>query len=300
MAETATIGGRRLRIGNPDKVMFDAAGVTKRQLVDYYRSVADVMLPHVKRRPLAMHRFPDGVDAGGFFHKQRPQYAPDWVGEVRVPREQGGAIEMVVCDDTATLAWLADQATITLHPWLSRVDDLDRPDRIIFDLDPPDDDFSVVRRAAQWLHEVLDELRLPSYVMTTGSRGLHVVVPIRVERPFDEVRDFARGVADLLAGRHADQLTTQVRKEQRGGRLFVDILRNAYGQHAVAPYAVRPLPEAPVAMPLRWEELDDTRTAQRWTVRDDLTTRLRDNPWHGMQRHARSLDSARRRLDRVS
>lgn len=287
-----------LEIGNPDKALFDDPAITKRDLAAYYRTVAAAMLPQIRGRPLALQRFPDGIGADGFMQKQRPDHAPDFVKGVEVERESGGSLTMIVCDDSGTLTWLADQAVITVHRWLSRTDDLNRPDRLVFDLDPPGEDFGAVRQAAYDLRELLGDLDLPGYPMTTGSRGLHVVVPIRVEERFDEVREVARGIADTLAERHPDRLTTRVRKDQRGGRLFVDVLRNAYAQHAVAPYAVRPLPGAPVATPMRWSELDDTRSARRWTIRD-LESRLAEgDPWHDMPRRAHSLTKVRQRLDR--
>ncbi|RNL86468.1 non-homologous end-joining DNA ligase [Halostreptopolyspora alba] len=296
-------GAHAPHVRNPGKELFGTGDVTKGELAAYYRRVASVLLPHVRKRPVALHRFPDGVapESGteGFFQKQRPDHAPEWVRGVRVERRQGGAITMVRCDDTATLEWLADQAVITLHPWPSRADHLWHPDRMIFDLDPAGEDFSVVRRAALAVRETLDEIRLVPYVMTTGSRGLHVVVPIRPELDFDEVREVARNVADRTAARHPEWLTTEVRKEKRGDRLFVDILRNAYGQHAVAPYSVRPLPGAPVAMPLTWQELERVRSPQAWSVRDP-GSRPGDDPWRGMGRHARSPGKAARRMRRLT
>lgn len=294
--ERIRAGGRALDIGKPDKPLFDDPVVTKHDLVEHYVRVAPLMLPHVRGRPLALERFPDGIAAGGFMQKQRPEYAPDWVPGADVARESGGDITMITGSDAATLAWLADQATVTVHRWLSRTDDLRRPDRLIFDLDPPGEDFTAARRAATDLHALLDELDLPAYPMTTGSRGVHVVVPIRAEETFDDVRAFAGDVADALAARHPDRLTTEVRKNQRHGRLFVDTLRNAYAQHAVAPYAVRPLPGAPVATPLTWDELEETRDAGRWTIAD-MPDRLRGaDPWQGMARRAHTLTRARDRL----
>ncbi len=292
--------GARAAVRKPDKELFDQGGVTKGELGEHYQRVAAAILPHLRRRPLALHRFPDGIapnsGTGGFVQKQRPDHAPGWVHGVRVQRRQGGAITMVRCDGAATLRWLADQAVIALHPWLSRSGDLWRPDRMVFDLDPAGDDFPVVRRAAWAVREVLDELRLVSYVMTTGSRGLHVVVPIRPELDFDDVRELARNVADRTAARNPTWLTTEFRKEKRGGRLFVDILRNAYGQHSVAPYSVRPRAGAPVAAPVHWTELERIPSARAWTVRD-LGSRPDDDPWHGMARHARSPRKAARQLE---
>ncbi|HEX6446213.1 MAG TPA: non-homologous end-joining DNA ligase [Streptosporangiales bacterium] len=301
MAEARVSAGRRtVEIGNAGKVFFDDVGVTKRDLAEYYRAVAPVLLPHVRGHPLAMQRFPHGIGGEGFIQKKVPDPAPDWLGRVSVPRERGGEVTMPVLDDAAGLLVLVDQAVVTLHPLLSRADRLRCPDRMVFDLDPSKEDFGSVRTAALALRELLDELRLPGYVMTTGSRGLHITVPLDRSADFDEVRTLARGVADVLASRHPDSLTTEVRKDKRRGRIFVDILRNAYAQHAVAPYSVRPLPGAPVATPLRWEEVDGDLTAQRWTLRD-VPQRVADggDPWHGMGRHAHGAGAGARRLARL-
>ncbi|MBT2405235.1 hypothetical protein J7I97_22750 [Streptomyces sp. ISL-87] len=183
---------------------------------------------------------------------------------------------------------------MTPHRWLSRADRPDHPDRLVFDLDPPGDDFTAVREAARWTHELLEELELPSLLMTTGSRGVHVVVPLDRRMPFDEVRAFARDAAELLAARH-DHLTTEARKNARRGRLYLDVQRNAYAQTAVAPYAVRARPGAPVAAPVRWADLDDPDlTAWRWTLAT-VDRLLKDDPWQDAPR-GRSLHSAGRRL----
>ncbi|MFC4561410.1 non-homologous end-joining DNA ligase [Nocardiopsis mangrovi] len=307
--EDFAAGRRRVGIGRPGKELFGAGGVTKRELAEHYRRVAPVMLPHVRGRPLALHRFPDGIDPGasgtpGFFQKNLPEYTPEWVRGVRVERMHGDPITMPVCDDTATLLWLADQAAITLHPWTTRAAALRRPDRMVIDLDPPGRDFAAARRAARDVREVLAEVALAGYVMTTGSRGLHVVVPLRPEEDIDAVRDLARGIADTAARRHPDRLTTEVRKNRRGGRLFLDTMRNSYAQHSVAPYAVRALPGAPVATPLSWSELERAGSAQVWAVRS-LPRRLaeladRGDPWHALGRHARSPRRAGERLARLA
>lgn len=194
---------------------------------------------------------------------------------------------------------LADQAALTLHRWLSRVGHLDRPDRMVFDLDPAGDDFSAVRSAARLTGELLDELGLPSALMTTGSRGLHVVVPVTGGDDFDAVREFSRAVADTLAAAHPDELTTAARKKDRGDRLYLDVGRNAYAQTAVAPYSVRALPGAPVATPITWSQLDDPAVhARRWTVADAVE-QARTNPWAEVMRGGRALGPARRRLDKL-
>jgi bifunctional non-homologous end joining protein LigD len=205
----------------------------------------------------------------------------------------------VVCQNAATLVYLANQACITPHLWLSRQDKPDHPDRMIFDLDPWDDDFEPVRSAARSLKKLLEALELVPFLMTTGSRGLHVVVPLDRKSNFDEVREFALDVADLLANQEPGRLTTEQSKEKRGSRIFVDVLRNAYAQTTPAPYAVRAKAGAPVAAPLEWEELSSRSVnSRRYTLRN-MFRRLgqKEDPWEGMGRRARSLDPAKRRLD---
>lgn len=293
-------GRRTVEVKRVDKVLFPGGGgakeYTKGDLVDYYRSVAEFMLPHLRGRPLMLERHPDGIDGPQFMQKNTPEHYPDWISRVEVAKENGTVCH-TVCDDVATLVYLADQACLTLHRWLSRTGQVDRPDRLVFDLDPAGDDFGQVRQAAALLGELLDELRLPSALMTTGSRGLHIVVPLKGEEDFDQVREFARDVADTLADAHPDRLTTAARKKDRGDRLYLDVQRNAYAQTAVAPYTVRPRPGAPVATPLTWSHLDDPDLdARRWTIAD-AGEQARTNPWEGVMSRPRALGPARRRLD---
>ncbi|MEU6664961.1 non-homologous end-joining DNA ligase [Streptomyces sp. NPDC046727] len=295
-------GRRTVEIQRPGKVLFPGGGgaeeYTKGDLADYYRSVASYLLPHLRGRPLMLERYPDGLNGERFMQKNTPDHYPDWITRAEVPKE-GGTVTHVVCDDTATLLYLADQACLTLHRWLSRVDRAggpDHPDRLVFDLDPPGDDFSAVRTAAGRLRELLDELGLPAAPMTTGSRGLHLVVPLDGRHDFDDVREFARDVAEFAVAQDPDRLTTAARKEDRGERLYLDVQRNAYAQTAVAPYTVRARPGAPVAVPLAWEQLDDTGLdARRWTVADAVD-QARTEPWKGLPARGHGLGPARRRL----
>ncbi|XVV38079.1 non-homologous end-joining DNA ligase [Streptomyces sp. CA-100214] len=298
---TVRAGRRTVEVHRPDKVLFPAGEggapeYTKGDLVDYHRAVAPFMLPHLRGRPLMLERHPDGVDGPRFMQKNTPEHYPDWIGRVEVGKE-GGTVRHTVCDDSATLVYLADQAALTLHRWLSRTGQVDRPDRMVFDLDPSGDDFEAVREAARLVGELLDELRLPSALMTTGSRGLHVVVPLTGRQDVDEVREFARDAAEVLAAAHPDRLTTAARKKDRGDRLYLDIQRNAYAQTAVAPFTVRALPGAPVATPISWGELDDPALhARRWTIADAVE-QARTRPWAGIMNRARALGPARRRLN---
>ncbi|MEU7136035.1 non-homologous end-joining DNA ligase [Streptomyces sp. NPDC046261] len=303
-------GRHTVEISRPDKVLFPAGGtrgrtgggtdetaLTKADLAEYYRTAARRMLPHLRGRPLMLERCPDGVEGECFLQKDVPDYFPDWVHRAELAKE-GGTVTHVLCDDTATLVYLAGQACVTPHRWLARADRPDCPDRLVIDLDPPGHDFAPVREAALLLRDLLDELRLPSMVMTTGSRGLHVLVPLDRRTPFDDVRAFARDLADLLAARHPDRLTTEPRKAARRGRLYLDTQRNAYAQTAVAPYAVRARPGAPVATPLSWDEVDEPElTSDRWTL-TTIGSRLDHDPWQDDRTvRGRSLGPARRRLE---
>lgn len=296
------VKSHEIEISRADKLLFPDAGISKEDLAEYYLRIAETMLPYLRDRPISMKRFPDGIDGQSFYHKEVPDYFPDWIETVEVEvKEDSEKQPQVVVNQAATLVFLVDQACITPHAWLSQVDSLDNPDRLIFDLDPPGDDFEEVRFAARVLNEILVEVGLVPYVMTTGSKGAHVVVPLDAQEGFDSVRAFGSDLCDVLASRYPDRLTTETRKDQRKGRIFLDYLRNAYAQTAVPPYAVRPLPGAPVVTPLDWDELDDPDLDSQSYSIQNIFRRLgqKDDPWQGMQRHARSLDGPRQELERL-
>lgn len=297
---TRRFGPYSIELSNTDKVLFPDSGITKGDLIDYYSAIAEVMLPHLRDRPLTLQRFPDGNDAEGFFQQKVSDYFPDWIDTRKTPRadSQGEAVEHVLCNNQATLVYLANQAVITLHAWLSRAPRLKKPDRLIFDLDPADEDFSAVRQAAQNVVALMQELGISPHVMTTGSRGLHVMAPLQGDADFDEVRELAISMATTLAEEHPDELTTEQRKNKRRGRIYLDVMRNAYGQTAVAPYAVRTKPGAPVATPIDLTELDDSQLEpQRWHM-GNILQRLgqKDDPWADIQRHATTLAIAGKAL----
>jgi len=298
--KTIGVGSREIEAANLDDVIFPGPGITQGDLISIYRRLSDTILPHLAGRPLTMERYPDGIEEDGFYQREAPAYFPDWIRRVSVRvKEDDGNQPVVVCEDEATLVYLVDQGLVTPHVWLSRADRLTRPDKLIFDLDPPDGDFDRVRGAGQVLRDILSEVGLTSFVMTTGSRGAHVVVPLVREEGFDDVRAFAQSVADLAVAEEPDRLTVEMRKEDRGDRLFIDTLRNAYGQNSVAPYGVRAKAGAPVATPLDWEEFSDTSThSQTYTV-ENIFRRLgqKADPWEAIAGHAQSLGEAHRRLE---
>jgi bifunctional non-homologous end joining protein LigD len=278
-----------VKITHPEKVLLPEDGITKGELVDYFRSAADLFVPLARDRPLTMQRFTDGIDKPGFFQKEAPDYLPDWIETVTFELKEGRKQRQILCNNAATLAWIANQDCITQHIWLSRADRLEYPDMMVFDLDPPDDDFGIVRFAARTIRAKLEGLDMHAYVMTTGSRGLHVVVPLDRSAKFDTVRDWAHTLAEKLAWSIPDSFTTEISKEKRGRRLFIDYLRNSFGQTKVAPYTVRARHGAPVATPVDWDELDhiNSQTYNIHNVRKRVAKK--GDPWKGMEKHATSL-----------
>jgi len=289
-----TFGRHTVETSNDDKVLFPRDGITKADVIGYYADVAELMLPHLKERCLTLQRFPDGLGQNGFFQQKRSDHFPGFVDRRSLPTAGGDErVEHVVANNTAALVYLADQAAITFHGWLATADAPRHPDRIVFDLDPSDDDFGSVVDCARLLREALDTTGLVPYVMTTGSSGLHVIAPLDGKRDFDEVRDFARAVAAAAAAREPDRFTTEQRKAARRGRLYIDIGRNAYGQTAVLPYSLRAIEGAPVATPLDWNELGRKGLSPRRYDLGNLRRRLarKDDPFADFPAHKRQAPS---------
>ncbi len=279
-------------------MLFADSGLTKRDLAEYYSAVAGVMLPYLTDRPISMQRFPDGVAGPGFYEKATPAHFPDWLDTAVVDTAEGLQSQVVV-NSAKALVYLANQACITPHTWLSRTKALDMPDQLIFDLDPSVDDIALVQRATTVFGEFLHELGLTSWVKTSGSRGFHIMVPLRPTENFNRTRTFAREVAETVAERVPRLLTVQQRRDQRGSRVYVDIMRNAYAQTVVPPYAVRARPGAPVSTPIEWYEVDSV-TPDEYTMAS-VRARLsrRGDAWHGVRRRGQGLTKARHRLARV-
>lgn len=277
-------------VSSADRVVFPDIGLTKGEVVEYYVRIGEHILPHLVGRPLTMQIFPKGVGgSGATYVKERRRHFPDWVPAVEVPRKDKGTFEMPMVDSVDALAYVANQGMVTPHVWLSKVDRPDHPDRLVFDLDPSTDDLGVVRDTALLLRDVLADLGLVPYVKSSGSRGLHVTVPLDRSATMEEVRAFAEAVAADLADRWPDRLTTAFHKVDRGDRLFLDVMRMGRSQTEVAAYAVRGRPGAPVAAPLEWDEVRSFEPG-RWTVRN-IFRRLgqRPDPWAGIDRDARPL-----------
>ncbi len=292
------IGQHDVPVSNPEKIFFPARGLTKLDLVNYYLGVADHVLPHLRRRPFHMKRFPNGVDADFFHQKRVPANHPDYVDDVHVSFPSGHSTVFAIVDNAAALAWVANLGCIELHTWHSRVPEIEQPDYLLIDLDPTSDgQWAFVREIALVVGSVLDELGLRSYPKTSGSTGLHILAPIRRDVLFPDVRRFAKAVAEEVERRIGDQrvATTTWRVADRVG-VFVDFGQNARDRTIASAYSVRPTPDARVSAPLHWEEVGGVEP-EAFTL-ETMPARIEaaGDPMRGMWRNPPSL---RTRFDRL-
>ncbi|MFE0022578.1 non-homologous end-joining DNA ligase [Amycolatopsis sp. NPDC059021] len=284
-------------VSHADKTFYPGEGLTKGDVAGYYRAVADVMVPHLRGRPLTLRRYPDGIEGEGWFQKHPGEHFPDWVRVARVPRRGGGTDPYVVCEDATTLLYLADQGTLEFHVWLSTVDAPDRPDRLVLDIDPPDGvTVGELRDVARRIRDRYEEIGLTAFVQATGGRGFHIVAPLDATAETDVVLKLSREIADSVAADDAGHLTTAQRKDKRGHRIFLDANRNGYAQTFITPYSLRARAGAPVAIPLDWHELGKAHP-DGWTP-EKARQRLarKKDPWHDIAAHAGSAEKALREL----
>ncbi len=285
------IGRRDVKLTNLEKVFFPALGLTKGDLIRYYLDVAPHLLRHVQQRPMQMLRYPDGVDGFRFYQKRVPERHPDWLDTVHIRFPSGRTADFPVCNDDASLAWIVNLGCIDLHTWRSRVDDVERPDELLIDLDPSEGNpWSSVQRIALVVREVMDELGLASFPKTSGATGLHILCPIRPELRFLVVRDFAKALAKEVEGRIDDQsvATTTWKVADRRG-VFVDYGQNARDRTIASAYSIRPTPDARASAPLSWDEVAEVDPAQFTleTMRERVTEA--GDPSVGMWRRKVSL-----------
>ena len=279
---------------NTDRVVYPDAGLTKGDVLAYYADIAEIMLPELRGRPLTIERFTKGIDKGGFYQKHAQKHYPPWIERV----ELGAKTKVLypLCDSPAALVYFANQGGFVFHVWTSRRDAPTHPDEIVFDLDPPEGGFELVRKTARILHDLLGELGLPPFVKTTGSKGLHVIAPLDGRATFDEVSALCAAIAGLVCARHPTLVTTEFYKKDRKGRLFLDTMRNALGATVVAPYSLRGRPGAPVSAPIAWTELE-TITPDGVRLRD-VRPRLDrvGDPWRELRVRPGSVSSAAKAL----
>lgn len=252
-----------VEISHPEKVIFPKKNITKGDMATYYDKIADQMLPFLKDRPLTLHRFPSGIEEQGFYQKNAADYFPEYVKRVEIETEDGVNTQ-IICNNKKTLLYLVNQNTVAFHIWLSKKDKLRQPDKVVFDLDPPENSFDKVKEAAKVLRNFLKKKKKELQLMTTGQSGFHLSYEIRRGKDFDEIKKELRSMAEEVTKLRPDLLTTKIRKDQREGKIFVDYLRNAYAQTAVCPFSLRPNEEAGIATPLEWEELSKLESAYQY------------------------------------
>jgi bifunctional non-homologous end joining protein LigD len=262
-----------IAISHPEKVLFPDDGITKGELAEYYRTIAPLMLPHLKGRPVTMERYHRGIGEDGFFQKSLAKGAPEWVVRIVVPK-MGGSVLHPGGDDERALLWLANQNCITPHVWASRVPDLHHPDICIFDLDPMQDDPASVREAALWLRDFLAHLGLQTWIKTTGSKGFHIAVPLDGKSDAGVVSGFANEAGRHVVRQHPDHLTLEFSKADRGNRIYMDTGRNHPPATFAAAYAVRARPGAPISAPCTWDEVEKGKANPATFRMRDMTKRV--------------------------
>jgi bifunctional non-homologous end joining protein LigD len=293
------IGVHDVAITNEDKIMFPVSGITKGDLIKYYKEVSELMIKYSSSHPVTLHRFPNGISNKEFIQKNVSAHFPDWIPTVKVEKK-GGFVEMAMINNEETLIYLTNQGSIVYHTWLSNQHKLHFPDRMIIDLDPAEDGhFKKVAKAARMIRKIYDDLELPCFLMTTGSKGLHIVTPLSEKAGYDEVKGFARALCQHVATLCPNDTTIEIRKDKRKGRVFLDYLRNAYAQTGVAPYSVRAIENAPVAVPLFCEELDNEKLHSQFYTIHNLAKRLdkKGDPWEGFDRLGFSISRLYKKLE---
>lgn len=285
------VGKHTVEITHPDKILFKKPDIAKEQIIEYYEKISEHMLPFMFDRPVMMHRFPDGAFEKGFFQKNAAEYFPSWIKTISVKKKEGGSTDYVLCQNKETLIYLANQDTIAFHLWLSEYPELHKPNKLVFDLDAAISDFSVIKKIAVWIRDyLLKTYDLKSFVMTTGSRGLHVVVPLKPKVDFDEAKAFATHCAQELVKLYPDDLTLDLRISDRGKKVFIDILRNQFTATSIAPYSIRARPGAPVAVPLEWSELHESKLeSQTYNIFNVFERIKKKKYWQDYNKSAKEL-----------
>lgn len=284
---------------NLDKVFWPEDGYTKGDVIDYYRKMSPVILPYLKDRPEALNRHPNGIRAKGFFQKNAgslklPLFVKTRSIRARTTEKQ---VRYVLCNNVETLLYLANLGCIEINPWSSRVAHLDKPDFMTIDLDPHGREFDEVIAVAQVAHRAFDEIGVKNYVKTSGKTGMHIVVPLGARYPYEKVREFARQAVARIHTRVPNLTSIEQRIKKRGGRIYLDYMRNSFGQTVAAPYSLRPWPDATVSTPLDWKEVRKGLKPAQFNIKT-IFTRLkkRGDLWQGMLTQKTDLRFAKKRL----
>jgi bifunctional non-homologous end joining protein LigD len=269
-------------ITHPEKILYPKLEITKEDVAQYYNFIADYMIPYIKNRPLSLLQFPHGISKEGFFHKHAAKHYPSYIKRFDVPTSHHGIIEMIGITDAKGLVYMSTQNTIEIHTGLATIKKIKYPDQIILDLDPSDNDFEKVREVALMTKQIIDSYNFPSYVKTTGSRGLHIHIPLKPQRDFATIKPITKQLAQLIHDALPDLTTIEMRKIKRGNKVFIDYLRNDFSATAIAPYSLRANEWAGIATPITWEEVakDKKLVAYKYNInniRERVTKTL--NPW---------------------
>ncbi len=277
---------KAIEFTHEQKVMFPQAGISKGDLLAYYEKMADRLLPYLRNRPITLERLPDGLSKGAphFWQKNVPDYYPDWIPRVELKTEEGKPVAYALVNDIQTLLYLVNQGAVTFHTYFSTVQHLDRPDFVLFDLDPGQADFSKVITIARTLHDILVDDKVEAFIKTSGKSGLHVLTPPPPNAGYDQARAWAETIAARVVERLPQIATVQRLKNRRAGRVYIDVVQNALGHHAVPPWVVRAVPEATVSTPLNWKDLTPSLDRTRFTMKAALAGRRRRDPMAGLLR----------------
>jgi bifunctional non-homologous end joining protein LigD len=294
---------KTVKLSSPDRVLYPEDGITKGDLFEYYKQVGPTIVPHLKDRPFTMKRYPHGIYGEAFFQKQAPKHLPSWIPTRQFrtwPREGASRlVDFALVNTPEAVLFMVQNNCIDMNAWYSRVDKPDRPDFVLFDLDPPDDGFELAIEVAHLIRELLEELELLGYVKTSGADGIHVVAPITRRSTFEQTYDFAEKVSRLLERRHPGKVTTEWLKKKREG-VLVDHRQNGHGKTIASAYSVRPKPGAPVSTPLRWEELTKDVRPRTFGMDQALERIAKDGDLFApVLEDPRPLAAAAKKLERV-
>lgn len=291
----------KIKITNKNKLFFKNPNITKGDIVNYYKKISKYLVAYLYNRPVNLMRAPNGILGESFFQQNMPVYFPSWIPYFDVKRIRGGYARHVLCNNADTLVYLANEGVVTLHIWNSRIDNLHKPNRIVFDLDPSviaKNGFELVRHVAYLMKNLLEKIGFTVYVMTTGSKGVHLVLPLKPDSDFKKVKTFARSIVGIMEKKYPDKVTSNFLKSNRTGKVFIDYLRNNYGQTAVAPYSIRLKAGAPIACPIFWKDLEKKNFGpQTINTRNVFQYLKKGDPWKGMYDRTRSVSYYAKKLE---
>lgn len=298
MSSEVLIAGRKLKLTNLDKLFWPNDGYTKLDLIKYYTQIAPYIIPHLINRPLVFTRYPNGIEGKSFYQKNAPNHLPEWIPTYPWYSEDSKrTINFILVDETATLLWLANQACLEIHPWLSNINSIDYPDFLVMDLDPsPGSTYEEVKQIALVTKELLDKLNLNSYLKTSGSEGLHIFVPVINEYTYEEIRSLGQQLASIICNVLPDIATIERSVSKRGRKVYIDYMQNVQGKTLSSVYSVRPRPGAPVSTPLMWEEIHNY-TPKDFNIKNILSRiETHGDLFHNVLTDKQSLAEANKKL----